>query len=254
VAGVDDVVLAGGGVLAAEDLHHLDAAQVLLSEGVHGREPDPDLAERPPHRRSRVVHQDHQERQRGEGDQGQLPVEREHDDRDADHADRVGHQGDHARREHLVDALDVVGHPGQEAPDRHAVEEPGPPRHDVVVAGQAEVVHGALAEELDRPLLAERHQHLAEHQRQVGQGDRPQAVELVDRDVIGDRDLDQVRLGQLEGDRGQGERQPHQEQPGVGADEPAELAHQPDVVGLAQHLFPLSHGASVVSWVRYSSA
>jgi hypothetical protein len=57
VAGVDGVVLAGGGGLAAEDLHDLDAAQVLLGEGVHRRQPHPDLAERPAHRVARVAHQ-----------------------------------------------------------------------------------------------------------------------------------------------------------------------------------------------------
>jgi hypothetical protein len=130
----------------------------------------------------------------------------------------------------------------------------------VVVDRQPQAVHGALAEQLDRPLLAERHQRLRDHQAEVGERDRGQAVELADRDVVGDRDLDQVRLGQLEGDRRERERQPHQQQARVRPQERPQLAHQLDVVRLAEDLLVArrrgarAHAASAVSWVRYSSA
>ena len=71
---------------------------------------------------SEHVHGEDQRRQRHEGHEAELPVDREHRDHDADQGHHVGDRGDRARGEELADAVDVVREARDDAADRRAIE------------------------------------------------------------------------------------------------------------------------------------
>ena len=77
------------------------------------------------------------EREEGEHDEREAPVEPEHDDDDPDDEEAVAEQADEHRGEELVDRGDVVRRAGHEAADGRAVEERDREAEDVARRSRA---------------------------------------------------------------------------------------------------------------------
>ena len=72
-----------GFALAIEKLHYHDTADVLLQIGIDARDRDANTAIGVAHLVAEDLGRDHDEGQRGKGDQRQLPVHAQHDADDA---------------------------------------------------------------------------------------------------------------------------------------------------------------------------
>src|SRR5829696_5120786 len=209
--------------VAAPEQHHQQRpgdVEALVHGRVHGRvelhrlagdglEPAAD----PPGR-------EQEQRQHGDRDQGDPPVQQEHGDQGRDQADHVGEDRPEGPGEGPLGADHVVVEPAGEGAGLGVGEE-----------GQRlslHVVEQSGAELVDQPLAdARRQEPLAEGEAGVGQGDphggKADQVDQAEA-VLGDGGVEQLAHEQCRDHRGQ-RRQGEQEQ--VGGDLPAEVAGEP---------------------------
>ncbi len=111
------------------------------------------------------------QRQHGEGDQGQPPVHAQHDDDDQDENEHILEDGEDPGGEHLVQRVHIAGQPGDQPPHRIAVEKAYVHALDVAEDLAAHVEHDLLSGPLHQVGLHKLEQ-IAEHQRgQVDAGD-----------------------------------------------------------------------------------
>ena len=108
-----------------------------------------------------------EERDHGEGDEGQLPVHGQHHAHDPEEREEVAEDGDHAGGEELVDGVHVGGHARHQPADRVLVEEADVQPLQVRVDLAAQVHHHALAGHLQDVDLPEAHDEGEEQRGQV---------------------------------------------------------------------------------------
>src|SRR6266540_3974263 len=89
--------------LSREELYHRHALEGLLKESIESREPRPHRAIAVAGLESEVGGAKSQDGHEGEGDQGQLPVQQQHEDHDAPEGQDIAHHGHGPAREELAD-------------------------------------------------------------------------------------------------------------------------------------------------------
>ena len=125
-------------VLAARQLHDLEAGQVLLQvlvQGGHGQAHHPEEQAR---RAAEVEGHHGDDRQREQQNARQFDAHREHDDQRHEEGRELADQRAETP-EQFVQRLDVVRDPGHDAADRHAVVERRGPRFEVAEEVEPEV-------------------------------------------------------------------------------------------------------------------
>ena len=108
--------------LATEDLDQRVTGERLLDTGVEAPDLAPLRAERLLRAGADHAEDDRHQRQRDEGDQRQLPRDREHHDQHADHGEHRGHDARQRLLHRLGDVVDVVRHARDELAALHLVE------------------------------------------------------------------------------------------------------------------------------------
>ena len=177
-----------------EELHHLHAGEAFLHKGVQVGHLGPHLGKGHLHLLLEDAGGIQDKRQNGKHDQGQLPVEHQHDHRGGQHLEQVGHDHEKALGEDFPDALHVGHGPGDKHPDRrlvvvfhaeaqHAAEEFLPHVFDDRFAQPAGVI--------GKEELAD---HLPDQHPQHGQGEGKQVVGIFQLDRLVD-DLAQENGG-----------------------------------------------------------
>ena len=139
--------------LPAEQLDRRHPADVLLQEGVDPRDPGPDRAVRLADVAAEPLRHQHDQRQHREGHQRQPPVERQHDDHDADEREHVAEHRHDAGGEQVVQHVDVGRHARHQPADGVAVVELDVEPLQVPVDLHPQVEHDPLAGQLHRERL-----------------------------------------------------------------------------------------------------
>ena len=242
-AEVRDAVLFVDGVevervarFAREHLHLADALHALREVRVHSRDLGADAAKRIAGDDAEAEGEQHHEGRDEQGHEGELRRQHEEQHDDDEQRDEVTGDGDDARGEHLVQRVDVAGEACHEPAHGRAVEVGRRERLQVRERADAQIVHGALSEELHREELPIAHPVF---ERQGAEVEEPPARQRGERaaradDLIVDRHLHDEGLREVhERQRRQEEgRQPHE------ALVVAQIAEEPReqlrVVGLAQ--------------------
>ena len=111
--------------LLAKELNDFHSRDTLLIEGVDTRDAGANPTVRLPN--STLEHDRYREerRENGEGHQGQLPVQGEQDDHNADQHEDVAEHGDDTGGEQLVQGIDVRRHSSDQTAHRIPVEKRG---------------------------------------------------------------------------------------------------------------------------------
>ena len=130
--------------------------------------------------------------------QHQPPVQPGQHDKYSDQSEQIAEHQDQARGQHLVQHFHIVHLAGDHFADRVLVKKPE--RHFVQVGEDlgAQVVHHALTDVLHGDVLQELAKERPGQHRQVDQGEGVQSLIMGHLDVIVDRNLGQVRSGQVE--------------------------------------------------------
>ena len=255
--GVDVLELGVVPRLAIERLHRAHAAQVLVQEPVHARQPDADVAERAPHFDAKDQRQDHDQRQHRERDAHELGIEAHHRHHDPDEHEHVADDRDHARGEELVQDVHVVREPGHDAAHRMAIEIGDRQPLQVAEELEPQIQHDVLSHPLHDPRL-EIGEQVAEHQhRQIEGGDAVQMQHVAVPDAVVDGLLGQVRAGELHHRIEQCDAHRQRDVAAIGAQVAEEAAHEPAVHGAIVTLVFVRHDASSSSSIccrRCSSA
>jgi hypothetical protein len=176
VVAVDGVELLEGGALAAEELQHRHAGDVLLEVGVDARDlhPHPRYIWRA--RDAEPEGDRGEQRQDAEADQGQPPVEPE------EHRDDAAEQHDVAEDRHqpggeqLVERVDVGGHAGDQAADRVAVEVGERQGLQVAEDLAPQVAHDVLPHQEHQPALLVEDEEGGDQRGEVDGGDGGQPL------------------------------------------------------------------------------
>ena len=155
VQAVDGLEVVVGAALAVEELHHAHARDVFLGEAVDAGDGGADAAEALAHVVAEDAGDDQDERQHGEGDQRQPPVDAEHDGGHDDQVEEVVHDGQHAGGKHIVDGVHVGGEPGDQAAHGVSVEEADVHALHVAEDVAAQVEHDLLPRPLHQVSLNE---------------------------------------------------------------------------------------------------
>ncbi len=173
-----------GARLAAEELDHPHAADVLLQEGVDAGDLHPHLAEALAGPRLEPQGEQEEQRQDRQAPQGEVPVEQEKHGDDAEEQEEVAENRHQAGGEQLVERLDVGGRPGHQAADRLAVEEADRQLLEVAEHVAPQVRHHPLAHQPHHVALGEER---AEDQHQVEPVEGRQVEHAVGRRQLGCR-------------------------------------------------------------------
>ncbi len=163
--------------LAPEQLHRRHPGDVLVEERVDARDPAADDPVRIAHVAAEPLRDQDDERQHGEGHEGEPPVHAEHHGHDADQREHVAEDRDHARGEQIVQDVDVGGDARHQAADRIAIVVAQVEALQVAVDGHPQVEHDPLARHLHRPGLQVFEDERRDEDREVGRGEPPEAVE-----------------------------------------------------------------------------
>ena len=218
--------------LAAEQLHHRHAREVLLEEGVDARHPPARLAEGPPRALAEPVGEGEEERDHGEGDEGEAPVEGHHHRHDPEQGEEVAEDGDDARGEQLVHRVHVGGDARHEPAHRVAVEvahvQPLQVREDLA----PHVLHDPLPGHLHDVVLPEAHDEGGGEGQEVEPGHPGEARRVARRDVAVDRDLGEVRPHEVDPGLGDDQDEGGRDRSEVRAQVPEEPPQQLEVVAL----------------------
>ncbi len=207
---------------------------------------------------------DEDQRQDGEGQKGQPPVDGEHHDGHHGEVEEVVHDGQNARGEHLVDGVHVGGDAGDQAAHGVGVEEADVHALHVAEDLAAQVEHQLLAGPLHQVGLNELKEVGQQQRGQVERGQAGNALHGIvgkqaaeaavpaqpagqqadgvvgvqaGREVAVDGHHDQVGAGDIaQGFEADGQRRDGGLNP-VGAQVASEPAHEPGVVDLADGVF-----------------
>ena len=220
--------------LACEELNHRHPRQRFLQVGVQPRQPVADQAVVPARRDAEEVHRRAEHRHQRQRDQGEAPVDGEHDGNDADQRREVHQDGEGAGREHLVDHVDIGGEARHQAADRVAVEEAGRQFLQVLDQVEAEVGQTFLRHDHHQIVLQVEKTELSQHRQAVEDGRVQQPRPVALGHVAVDTQLEQVRLYErADGGQRQAEHR-GPEPPAIRPDVGPQPADQAGVVGLPE--------------------
>jgi hypothetical protein len=237
VPGVDDVEAVEGPPFLAEQLHRRHPGDVFLEKSIDARDEGAHGAVRLAGVAAEPLRDDNNQRNDCQCNQGKAPVHHEQDDGDADQHEHVAEDRDDACGEQIVQHVDVGRDPRHQAADRIAIVEADVEALQMLVDLHAHVEHDALAGQLQDPRLQELQRERAQQDGKKQQGDAIEAGEIAGGDVLVDRHLHQVRLGELKAGAGHDGRERQRHVAAIGPQIPQQPAHQQRIVGFAERFF-----------------
>ncbi len=155
VQAIDVLKVLESALFAVEQLHHRHPRNMLLRKAVDARDGGADAAVALAHMVAKKARGNQDQRQHGEGDEGQPPVDAEHDRGHDGEVEKVVEDGQHAAGKHFVDGVYVGGEASDQAAHGVGVEEADVHALHVAEDVAAQVEHDLLAGPLHQIRLNE---------------------------------------------------------------------------------------------------
>jgi hypothetical protein len=245
--------------LAPEQLHRCHAGDALLQVRVDSGDPGAHRPVRLAHVRAEPLRDQPDERQHGERDDREAPIDPDHHCHDPDQREQIAEDGDDASREQVVQDVDVCRDARHQAADGIPVVEAQVEPLQVFVDLHPQVKHDSLPGQLQQPRLQVIEYERSGKRREIQRGDERQPLDVAPRNVAIDDELDEIGRRQLEhrmsDDGGRRQHDVRFVRPQVRDQTP----HQSRVVRFSENVFVVNGhyeaaSSSSSSCLRYNSA